>query len=289
MTKSEVLDREKIVEVQTKPYQQQLPAMTSQQFQAMWEDFQQFVRDSLVEGVDYGKVPGVDRPTLLQPGAQKIASKYFARPEYKLVDNLSIMDLEKKLILITVHCDLISMATGKKVGEGTGSCNSWEPKYRYVWVYPSQVGNRRVLEQKKFKGKDGKWYTKCKVERDDIMEIHNTILKMACKRALVSAALTLGCASGMFTQDVEDLDIENTIEEVEVENIEPQEKPKTKSNGGKSPDQYLKELIDEMSEKVDKGEFDIKIFEERVDELEKAKTIKQKIGLINKLKKDLGK
>ena len=62
-----------------------MPAMTSGEFQKMWADFQQFVRDSLVEGVDFGKIPGIDRPTLLQPGAQKIASKYFARPEYEIL------------------------------------------------------------------------------------------------------------------------------------------------------------------------------------------------------------
>jgi len=269
---------------------QQVPAMTSKQFQEMWEDFQQFVRDSLVEGIDYGKVPGVDRPTLLQPGAQKIASKYFARPKYEIIENLSIQDLEKKLITLTVRCRLVNMATGKEIGERIGSCSSWETKYRYVWVYPNQVGNRKIKKKKKFKSKEGKWYTKCKVERDDIMEIHNTILKMACKRALVAASLTLGCASGMFTQDVEDLDIVNEIEKVEVEDAEvveenSKEKPKKKSY---TQDDYLKELIAEMTEKTDKGKFDVQIFEERLNEFEKAKTVKQKAELINKLKNDLG-
>jgi hypothetical protein len=41
-------------------------------------------------------------------------------------------------------------------------------------------------------------------ENPDLYDMHNTVLKMAKKRAHVDAAITLGCLSEMFTQDIED-------------------------------------------------------------------------------------
>ena len=35
--------------------------------------FQQLVRANLIDGQDYGIIPGTDKPTLLKPGAEKIA------------------------------------------------------------------------------------------------------------------------------------------------------------------------------------------------------------------------
>lgn len=43
-----------------------------------------------------------------------------------------------------------------------------------------------------------------RIPNGDIMDVWNTVDKMAQKRALVAAALTLGCVSDLFTQDLED-------------------------------------------------------------------------------------
>ena len=42
-------------------------------------------------------------------------------------------------------------------------------------------------------------------ENPDIADTYNTVLKMACKRALVAAVLNTLAVSDLFTQDVEDL------------------------------------------------------------------------------------
>lgn len=47
-----------------------------------------------------------------------------------------------------------------------------------------------------------------RVEHDNPADYYNTCLKMAKKRALVDAILTATAASDIFTQDVEDMDIE---------------------------------------------------------------------------------
>jgi len=44
-----------------------------------------------------------------------------------------------------------------------------------------------------------------RVANPDLPDQYNTVRKMACKRAHVAAVLFVGCASELFTQDVEDL------------------------------------------------------------------------------------
>ena len=44
-----------------------------------------------------------------------------------------------------------------------------------------------------------------KVDNPDIADTYNTVLKMACKRALVHATINATAASDIFTQDLEDL------------------------------------------------------------------------------------
>jgi len=45
-------------------------------------------------------------------------------------------------------------------------------------------------------------------KNQDAFTLDNTVLKMAKKRALVDAALTVGSLSDIFTQDLDDIDIE---------------------------------------------------------------------------------
>ena len=209
---------------------------TIEEFSKEWADFQEFVRSQLQEGVDYGRVPGVKKPFLMLPGAEKICSRYMVRPEYSIIGKVE--DWDKGLFNFEVKCVLRRIATGQIVGEGIGSCNSYEEKYRYVWVRQSEVGNRKVLGQRK----SGK-YTEYKVEREDLATLHNTILKMAKKRALVDASLTLGNASGMFTQDVEDLPKEVIQAEVEEENIIEEVPPLSKEKSHPQEPSSLQEQV----------------------------------------------
>lgn len=197
-------------------------ALTVEEFSRQWMDFQEFVKSQLQEGVDYGRVPGIRKPFLMLPGAEKICSRYIVRPEFSFLEKLE--DWDKDLFNFEVKCVLKQISTDRIVGEGIGSCNSYEEKYRYVWVTKSNLGNKEILETRERKGKYGK-YTEYKIKRDDLATLHNTILKMAKKRAIVDASLTLGNASGMFTQDIEDLPKkviqaevmkENTIEKIEI-------------------------------------------------------------------------
>ena len=184
--------------------------MSIEEFSQKWADFQKFVNSQLKDGKDFGKVPGIAKPFLMLPGAQKILSRYLVRPEYTVTNRVENWDTG--LFNFEVKCVLCSMRDDSILGEGIGSCNSYEEKYRYNWVTKKKLGNRRALAQREKTGKYGD-YVEYKVQRTDLASIHNTILKMSKKRSVIDASLTLSNASEYFTQDIEDI-IDITEEEI---------------------------------------------------------------------------
>lgn len=171
------------------------------------------------EGMHYGKIPGCgDKPTLLQPGAQKLTMMFGLADTYEI----SREDLPNGHREYTVKCLLVSKATGLVQGSGVGLCSTMEKKYRYRNVSDFEITDQpipqdareRKQEYRKqgfgMKKVDGQWYwvkymDSSQQENPDIADTYNTVLKMACKRALVAAVLNTLAVSDLFTQDVEDL------------------------------------------------------------------------------------
>jgi len=186
--------------------------------------FQDIVHANLKEGQDFGIIPGTQKPTLLKPGAEKIAKLLGLCDHYE--EMTSIEDWDKPFFYYKYKCRLVTLQDDV-LSEGVGSCNSKEDKYR--WRDSKRVcpncGKSTIIKGKeeygggwlcfKKQGGCGAKYEYSdplimqqpsgKVENDDIYSIVNTILKMAKKRALVDAALSVGRLSGVFTQDMEDL------------------------------------------------------------------------------------
>lgn len=131
--------------------------------------FQQVIQKTLHQGHDFGIIPGTDKPTLLKPGAEKILMMMGLRSEFEIVD--STRDFEKGFFQYQVRCKLFKGDI--LITEGLGSCNTRERKYLKMDPYTAD----------------------------------NTVLKMAKKRALVDAALLVASLSDVFTQDIEDLDL----------------------------------------------------------------------------------
>lgn len=149
---------------------------------AQVNQLQYLMKQVLREGEHYGVVPGTKgKPTLLQPGAEKICLMFKLVPRYHVEkDELGGGHRE-----YTVTCTLYQRGGDVVEGEGMGSCSTLESKYRYrtKWV-------------------NG---TKQRGENPDIADTYNTVLKMAKKRALVDAVKSTTAASDIFTQDLEDL------------------------------------------------------------------------------------
>lgn len=174
--------------------------------------FQQIVHKNLIAGLDFGTIPGTQKPTLLKPGAEKIAKLLGLSDQYEILDRQE--DWLSGFFRYLVKCRLIHIGHGVTISEGVGECNSMESKYRYRWVFQSELpshlrgdegkSERDKLASKTVNTRNGK-VKMYKVDNEDIYDQVNTILKMAKKRALVDASLSAGRLSDVFTQDIEDL------------------------------------------------------------------------------------
>jgi len=149
---------------------------------AAQNEARQVIQQALVNGRDYGVVPGTGgKATLFKPGAERVNAAFGAAATFKIVerevDHDRAVQYTKRgregasvgLYRYVVNCTLVQRETGLPLGEGIGVCSTMESKY---------VDRPRDLE--------------------------NTVLKMAEKRALIAATLVAYGLSDQFTQDAED-------------------------------------------------------------------------------------
>jgi hypothetical protein len=125
----------------------------------------QELKDSefLIEGEDYGKIPGVKKPCLLQPGAQKIAKYYGYTYAFEIQE--AVEQHQERFYFYRVRGIII--LDGVIVGDMIGSCSTYDS------------GKQNAPP--------------------------NSIVKIAEKRAFVSAVLYVVAGSGVFSADVEDM------------------------------------------------------------------------------------
>lgn len=130
---------------------------------------------TLKRGIDFGMIRKKNgdamtkNPTLFKSGAEKVAVAYGLCQRYTLESKLE--DIEHGFFYFLVRCDLIKINDGKE----------------YIITSAYGSGNTREGRTGSQSPYDGA----------------NSAIKMAQKRALVSAALSLGCMSDSFTQDIE--------------------------------------------------------------------------------------
>lgn len=184
-----------------------------------YEETQAFIAAVLVRGVDYGQIPGTEKQTLLKPGAERLCELYGYEPRYEFVERTEDWGLggAGAFLYYIVRCTLVHRATGTHVAQGMGSCNSRESKYAYRWEWEEKLPagvDPKTLKMRRTKKGDRQQYA---LPNDAIPDLANTILKMACKRALVSA-VQLGCrVGGVFEVDLDEVDTEELVGEVEAE------------------------------------------------------------------------
>lgn len=196
------------------------------------EELRAFIKSQMKEGEDYGIIPGIKtkKPSLWQPGAEKLVD--FHGLSVELVENkeATVRDWNKPFFNFDYKCVLTHRRSGRRI-EAVGSCNSMEEKYRYRWVFASELPentDKRKLKRKTIV-KNRRRYVLFRVQNKEIASLVNTIQKMARKRSLVGATLTATRASFYFTQDLEDMeqpvDVESeVVEENPIEKVEPQKR-----------------------------------------------------------------
>lgn len=130
---------------------------------------------TLKRGVDFGMIRKrngdamTKNPTLFKSGAEKVAVAYGLCQRYTIESKIE--DIENGFFYFCVRCDLVKIVNGIE------------------YIITSSYGSGNTRE-----GRTG---------TQSCYDGANSALKMAQKRALVSAALSLGCMSDCFTQDIE--------------------------------------------------------------------------------------
>ena len=154
---------------------------------------------AMKSNIDYGKVPGTDKPSLWQAGADKLCVAFQIAPKIRLIEELG--GHEEKTYRVTVVG--VHQGTGIELGEGAGECSSNEEKYRFRYSVHDNEWNATPEDLRRLKYKrDG---TTIKQIRTSPADVANTVLKMAVKRAKIAMVLSVTRAAAIFTQDVEDL------------------------------------------------------------------------------------
>jgi len=183
---------------------------------------QRFFQRIMKKDEDYGIIPGTDKPTLYKPGAEKILELYGFSPLVK--EKSEARDLKTGYYHAGVVIQIVHRGSGMVIAEGVGEASSFESKYRYRWVYESDLPkgiDKEALVIKTFKSKkNGSEYSRYRIENIDLIDQWNTVLKMAKKRALVDAALSATRTSGIFTQSEDEMEAWVEGESSEQEKLE---------------------------------------------------------------------
>lgn len=188
--------------------------------------------NAMLRDIDYGKVPGTDKPTLLKPGAEKLAVLFQLDVQITHDERWGPGDH----LTVAAYATVFHAPTGTRLGRGEGLCTTRERKYAYRKqdrTCPT-CGHEAIIKGKKEYG--GGWLCWPKrggcnakfpdgaeaiegqevgeIENPDLPDLWNTVIKMARKRALTDAVLLVTGASALFTQDVEAADAAANEEQV---------------------------------------------------------------------------
>lgn len=201
-----------------------MPALSLDQAIVRRDALVRFVQEIMVKNTDYGVIPGTPKPTLLKPGAERLCSFFGLTPDFEAVKEVEDWTGEEPLFYYRYKCRLLR--DGRVVGDGEGSCNSRESKYRWRTADRTCPHCQKPAIRKS--KKESGWYCWSKIggcgatwaddnepaivnqnagrmPNPDIFDQVNTIQKMAQKRAFISATLIAVNASEFFTQDVDDM------------------------------------------------------------------------------------
>lgn len=140
------------------------------------------VPQTLKRDVDFGVIPKTKKPSLYKSGAEKICFAYGLMQRYYIESKIEQTE-PSPFFFYTVRCDLVKLLpTGQEI------------------VFTSSYGSANTSEKRN--GFNGAY------------DAANSTLKMAQKRALTSAAISICGGSDLFTMDIEDETTMKNYEEI---------------------------------------------------------------------------
>ncbi len=178
--------------------------MAASEAAEMDSQLRDMMRAVLVEGTDYGTVPGASKPSLWKPGAEKLLQWFGFGHEIEKAETERAEDGTR--VGVTYRCTVFKeMGDGRKVTVAT--CEGYTG-YDEDTFYTSEQDARRKAEaaERKWAAQYRRPVNSAKWEfATEYRAPWNTLIKIAQKRALVGAALQATSASTLFTQDLEDM------------------------------------------------------------------------------------
>lgn len=146
----------------------------------------------LKRDIDFGIIPGTQRPSLYKSGAEAIAMGYGLLQHYEMVSSIENWDGDVPFFMYTVKCSLCKVVDGKE------------------YVFSSAYGSANTKEKRN--------------GRNDAFNAANSTLKMAMKRSLTSAAIAVSGLSSAFTMDIEDSGFNRSVENMTYDTTNPDDK-----------------------------------------------------------------
>lgn len=165
---------------------------------------QDVMKKVMQEGTHYGKVGGMSKPSLLKAGAEVLATTFQLCPKVEV-----IAQRDAEAIRFSCKVQLLSV-NGTFLGEGVGEASTGEEKYKWRKAVSSDEWNATNEDRRRIQYKGSYTVNQVRQNPDDQA---NTVLKMAKKRAFIDAILTVTGASDIFTQDVEDMELQQPTSE----------------------------------------------------------------------------
>jgi hypothetical protein len=170
------------------------PPMTVASLKERSQHVQALIKDLMVEGVHYMKIPGTDGQSLTKQGSEMLLSAFHIAVEPEIIET-STPDFVRYTVKITGR----HMGSGIVVGVGIGRCSSNEEKYKWRRAVCPEEFDATPEELRRIKWGSGQRgnYTVQQI-RTNPEDVANTVLKMAKKRAQADLCLTALAASDAF-------------------------------------------------------------------------------------------
>ena len=180
-------------------------SMTVEEAKQFYQNMERFIDECLISGVDYGRIPHCQKPTLLKPGAEKIAIYLGLVFRTEVIRRTE--DFQQGFFAYECKSYILDATNGVVKGEGIATANTKETKYA----------------------------------KSNGFSVQNIVLKMCKKRALVDAVLNVAGVSAFFTQDLDDVEIPQ--EQIGKSPDELKSQAKTPRPATKKQIQYLQQLM----------------------------------------------
>lgn len=170
-------------------------AHSPEQTRKWMQSLQEYRRAILVNGPDFAVIPGTEKPSLLKPGAEKLL----------LAAGLGFTILKIDDDDSRTHQGVTYRCTVRRGALIVAECDGYAG-YDESRFYTSQAD-----AEAKERYNAEKWKRSVNVSKFvEYRAPWNSVIKMAQKRAMVGGVLNALAASGLFTQDLEDVADEAT-------------------------------------------------------------------------------